>query len=118
MNKPQKKSEPKVDEAVAESFPASDPPSYMGSSVAGAPKDNAAADMGEVTKPVVTAQISVDLNKATEEELGGLTALSPELVRELIANRPFTSWEDVKELSDFDGHAIAALKKGGAFIGY
>jgi DNA uptake protein ComE-like DNA-binding protein len=118
MNKPQKKSEPKVDEAVAESFPASDPPSYMGSSVAGAPKDNAAADKGEVTKPVVTGQISVDLNKATAEELGGLTALSPELVRELIENRPFTSWEEVKELPDFDGHAIAALKKGGAFIGY
>jgi len=117
MSEPQKKSEPKIDQAVAESFPASDPPSYMGSSVAGAPKDENAPDKGEVTKPVVTGQISIDLNKATAEELGGLTALSPELVRVLVDNRPFASWEELKELPDFDGEAIAALKKGGAHIG-
>ena len=118
MNKPHEKSEPKIDEAVEESFPASDPPSYMGSSVAGAPKDERAPHKGAVTTPVVKARISVDLNKATAEELGGLTALSPELVRALIDNRPFASWEEVKELPDFDGEAVAALKKGGAFIGY
>jgi DNA uptake protein ComE-like DNA-binding protein len=117
MNKPSKKADSEIDEAVEESFPASDPPSYAGSSVAGAPKDGPAPS-GEASEPVVTGQMSVDLNKATEEELGGLPALGPELVRALIDNRPFTSWEDVKELADFDGETVAALKKGGAFIGY
>ena len=102
---------------MEESFPASDPPSYAGSSVAGAPKDGAATN-GEASEPVVTEQMSVDLNKATEEELRGMPALGPELVRTLIDNRPFTSWEDLKDLADFDGETVAALKKGGAFIGY
>jgi DNA uptake protein ComE-like DNA-binding protein len=117
MNKPRKIANSEVDEAVEESFPASDPPSYAGASVAGAPQ-NGAAPKGEVSEPVVTGQISVDLNKATEEELRGLPALGPELARAIIDNRPFTSWEDVKDLADFDGETVAALKKGGAFIGY
>ena len=117
MTKPEKKTSSEIDEAVEESFPASDPPSYAGSSVAGSPKEGA-APKGEVSEAIVTEQISVDLNKATEEELRGLPALGPELVRALIGSRPFTSWEDVKNLPDFDGETVAALKKGGAFIGY
>lgn len=117
MNKPSKKANSEIDEAVEESFPASDPPSYAGSSVAGAPKDGD-APKGEASEPVVTEQKSVDLNKATEEELRGLPALGPELVRALIDKRPFTSWEDVKDIAEFDGETVAALKKGGAFIGY
>lgn len=117
MNKPENKTNSEIDEAVEESFPASDPPSYAGSSVAGSPKEGAASS-GEASKPIVTEQMSVDLNKATEEELRGLPALGPDLVRTLIGNRPFTSWEDVKNLAEFDGETVAALKKGGAFIGY
>ena len=80
------KSEPKIDEEVEETFPASDPPSYI--------------------------------NTASEEELGALPALGPDLVRALVEARPFQSWEDLKELAGFEGKTIAALKHGGAYIGW
>ena len=121
MNTEQKgrvKPEPnKVDEASAESFPASDPPSFMGSTaVAGSPQDHPRQGEKDDRAPVVTERVNVNLNTATAEELGGLPALSPELARTLIDNRPFDSWEDLKGLPDFDGDTIAALKKGGAHI--
>lgn len=116
MSNGQKKSEPKIDEEVEETFPASDPPSSMGSTaVAGSPKDRPQGKESART-PVVTERVSIDLNKATAEELGGLPALSPKLVRALVDNRPFDSWEDLKRLPDFDGETIAALRKGGAHI--
>ena len=116
MTKPQKKSEPKVDEEVAESFQASDPPSYMGSTaVAGAPKE-AGRDDTSSGRPIEKEQVRVDINSATEEELGALTALGPDHVRALIERRPFASWEDLKVLPDFDGETIAALRKGGGHI--
>ena len=118
MTQSQKKSEPKVDKEIEASFPASDPPSYMGSSVAGGPKDHAPQEENGSAPPVEKERISVNLNTASAEELGALPALGPELVRALIGARPFKSWEDLKQLSDFDGEAIAALKKGGAFIGW
>jgi len=116
MAKPQNKSEPKVDEQIAESFPASDPPSYMGSTaVAGAPPETT-SDNSSSGRRIENESVSIDINSATEEELGSLTALGPDHVRSLIGRRPFASWEDVKGLPDFDGETIAALRKGGAHI--
>jgi DNA uptake protein ComE-like DNA-binding protein len=116
MANPQKKSEPKVDQEVAESFPASDPPSYMGSTaVAGAPRESAHAET-QSGRPIEKEAVRIDINSATEEELGSLTALGPDHVRSLLERRPFDSWEDLKELPDFDGETIAALRKGGAHI--
>ena len=114
-NAQKNKSEPKIDETVEQSFPASDPPAYMGSAAAGSPKDEPQGKE-RAQAPVVTERVSIDLNNATAEELGGLPALSPVLARTLIDNRPFSSWEDLKGLPDFDGETIAALKKGGAHI--
>jgi DNA uptake protein ComE-like DNA-binding protein len=118
MNDKRKLSEPKLDEEVEETFPASDPPSYMGSTaVAGAPQDEDRKDADGAPR-VVQEQASVDLNTATEEKLGSLTALGPKHVRALMGARPFKNWNDIEQLSDFDSDTVAKLKKGGAFIGY
>jgi DNA uptake protein ComE-like DNA-binding protein len=119
MNHKRKLSEPKLDEEVEETFPASDPPSYMGSTaVAGSPKDGAHKDADGAGPRVVKEQTSVDLNKASAEELGSLPALGPGHVRALVSARPFKSWDDIKRLEDFDDKTVAGLKEGGAFIGY
>jgi DNA uptake protein ComE-like DNA-binding protein len=116
MAKPQKKSEPKIDEEVAESFPASDPPSSMGSTaVAGSPDDEK-ANGSRSGRSIENEPLRVDINTASEEELGSLTALGPEHVRTLMDRRPFASWEDLKALPDFDGETISALRKGGGHI--
>lgn len=116
MANPGKKSEPKVDEEVAETFPASDPPSSMGSTaVAGSPRESANGDTRS-GRPIEKEAVRIDINSATEEQLGSLTALGPEHVRALLERRPFASWEDLKGLPDFDGDTIAALRKGGAHI--
>lgn len=116
MTQPHKPTEPKLDETVAGTFPASDPPSYMGATIAGGPKEPPRRHEDEAHMPVVKECISVDLNRATEEELGSLPALSPAHVKTLVEHRPFTGWEDLKALPDFDGGTIAALRKGGAHI--
>jgi hypothetical protein len=117
MNDKRKVSEPKLDEEVEETFPASDPPSYMGSTaIAGAPPKGGKDGDGHM--PVVQEQASVDLNRATAEELGSLPALGPKHVRALVSARPFKSWNDIARLADFDADTVAKLKEGGAFIGY
>lgn len=116
MTKPQKNNTPTLDEEVEETFPASDPPSYMGSTaIAGAPKEHVGSDGGKAGR-VEKERVDIDLNEATEEELGAMPALGPKLVRTLLDNRPFGSWEELKSLPGFDGETIAALKKGGAHI--
>jgi DNA uptake protein ComE-like DNA-binding protein len=111
----QPKPEPnKVDEASAESFPASDPPSHMGSTaVAGAPKDGAMKS--DRSEPAVReGRKSVDLNAASKEELGSLPALSPKLVDALVDNRPFRGWDDIRRVPGFDQNLIEQLQQGGA----
>jgi DNA uptake protein ComE-like DNA-binding protein len=118
MNEKRKLSEPRLDAEVEETFPASDPPSYMGSTlVAGAPPDKERKD-ADGQAGVVQEQASVDLNKATAEELGSLTALGPKHVRALVSARPFKSWNDIVGLADFDDTTVAKLKQGGACLGF
>ena len=104
----------KVDEASADSFPASDPPSYSGSTVAGTPKGHAAS---EGAAAVRESRRLVDLNTSSPQELGSLTALSPDMVRALIEKRPFKDWNDLLQVPGFRPHTIDELKKGGAQIG-
>jgi DNA uptake protein ComE-like DNA-binding protein len=119
MNDKPKKSERKIDQEVEETFPASDPPSNMGSTaVAGAPKEGHANGVKDSGRPVEQDRVSCNLNTASKEELGSLPALAPDQVRDLMGARPFKSWEDLKQLPDFDGKTIAALKHGGAYIGW
>ena len=106
----------KVDEASADSFPASDPPSYGGSTaVAGAPKEHRTAKSGK--EPMVTEERRrIDLNTAKPDEIGSLPALNPALTQTLVENRPFETWDDVGHLPGFDKNKIEELKKSGAEI--
>jgi hypothetical protein len=94
MNRKQERIKPernKVDEASAESFPASDPPSHMGSTaVAGAPKEHR------------TGKNEGELN--------------PALTQTLVANRPFEKWDEIGRLPGFDQAKIDELRKCGAEI--
>ena len=85
--------------------------------VAGAPKEKTDGSSGAGHR-VEQDRVSCNLNTASEEELGALPALGPDLVRALVEARPFQSWEDLKELAGFEGKTIAALKHGGAYIGW
>jgi DNA uptake protein ComE-like DNA-binding protein len=119
MNRKKERREPqrnRVDEASAESFPASDPPSYGGSTaVAGAPKEHRTEKGGK--EPVVTEERrTIDLNTARPDEIGSLPALNPKLTETLVANRPFETWDDIGHLPGFDRNKVEELKKGGAEI--
>jgi DNA uptake protein ComE-like DNA-binding protein len=106
----------KVDEGSAESFPASDPPSYMGSTaVAGSPDEHRTAKNGK-EPPVVEERRTVDLNTAKPDEIGSLPVLDPKLTQTLVSNRPFETWDDVRRLPGFDQGKIDELKKCGAEI--
>ncbi|HEY7460094.1 MAG TPA: helix-hairpin-helix domain-containing protein [Xanthobacteraceae bacterium] len=120
MNQRQKRRIPpeknRVDEASAESFPASDPPSFMGSTaVAGAPKEHRTGK-GSKEPVVVQERRTIDLNTARAEEIGSLPALSPALTQALVENRPFETWDEIGRLPGFDQNKIEELKKGGAEI--
>jgi DNA uptake protein ComE-like DNA-binding protein len=119
MNRKQDRIKPernKVDEASAESFPASDPPSHMGSTaVAGAPKEHRTGK-NEREPVVVQERRTVDLNTARPDVIGSLPVLNPALTQTLVANRPFEKWEDISRLPGFDQAKIDELKKCGAEI--
>jgi DNA uptake protein ComE-like DNA-binding protein len=116
QKRPPKPESNKVDEASAESFPASDPPSHMGSTaIAGAPREHRSGENGK--EPVVVEKRrTVDLNSAKADEIGSLPALNPEMTRTLMANRPFQQWDEIGRLPGFDQGKVEELKKCGAEI--
>lgn len=59
----------------------------------------------------------VDLNTVSEQELADLPMVGPERAKDLVAHRPFESWDDVRKVPGFSVGMIDDLKSGGAVIG-
>lgn len=60
----------------------------------------------------------VDLNTAREDELARLPMVGPERAEALIQRRPFKTWGDVIAVPGIDGGVVAALRDGGARLGF
>ncbi len=60
----------------------------------------------------------VDLNAAREDELARLPMIGPERAEALIQRRPFKTWGEVIAVPGIDGGAVAALRDGGARLGF
>ncbi len=58
----------------------------------------------------------IDLNKASEQELAEARQIGPERARSIVENRPFETWEDLKEVPGFNDRLIEDLKRNGFTI--
>ena len=58
----------------------------------------------------------VDLNTASYHQLVVIPMLGRERARVLLEARPFTRWEQVRHLPDFNDQVVEDLRKGGARI--
>lgn len=58
----------------------------------------------------------LDLNTATEEEIGSVPLIGPSHARELIKRRPFNSFEDVKRVPGISTEQLNALVDAGAVV--
>ncbi len=60
----------------------------------------------------------VDLNTASEQELERVGGLGQDRARRIVQQRPFQSWEDVKnKIEGFSDKLVEDLKQAGATIG-
>lgn len=60
----------------------------------------------------------VDLNRARFDELARLPMVGPERAEALVRRRPFKTWGDVIAVPGIDGELVAALRDGGARLGF
>jgi DNA uptake protein ComE-like DNA-binding protein len=58
----------------------------------------------------------VDLNTASYHQLVVIPMLGRERARAVLEARPFTRWEQVRHLPDFNDKVVEDLRKGGARI--
>jgi len=58
----------------------------------------------------------IDRNRASEEELSQVKQIGPERARSIVENRPFESWDDLKEVPGFNDRLIEDLKRNGFTI--
>jgi DNA uptake protein ComE-like DNA-binding protein len=58
----------------------------------------------------------LDLNSASERELAEATQIGPDRARSIVENRPFETWEDLKEIPGFNDRLIEDLKRTGFTI--
>jgi len=60
---------------------------------------------------------NLDLNTASKEELKSLGPLGERRAEQIIENRPFNSWEDLRSIPGFTDSMITHLKDANATIG-
>ena len=70
----------------------------------------------DLTSHTHPGDFNIELNSASLEELSRIPMIGPERARAIIAARPFTRWEQIRHLPDFDSRIVDDLKKGGARI--
>jgi DNA uptake protein ComE-like DNA-binding protein len=58
----------------------------------------------------------LDLNTASLEELSRIPLLGRERAKAVIAARPFSRWQQVRHLPDFNDDVVRDLRNGGARI--
>jgi DNA uptake protein ComE-like DNA-binding protein len=59
----------------------------------------------------------VDLNSASSEELDRIGGLGHDRVQRIIQNRPFNSWDDLRQVDGFGGTLVDDLRQAGASLG-
>ena len=59
----------------------------------------------------------IELNRSPEEELDQEVGLGPERARRIVENRPFRSWDEVKQLEGFTAVIVDDLQAAGAQLG-
>lgn len=59
----------------------------------------------------------VDLNSASPEELDRIGGLGHDRVQRIIQNRPFNSWDDLRQVDGFGGTLADDLRQAGASLG-
>lgn len=59
----------------------------------------------------------VDLNRASEQELGQVGGIGPERAARIVQARPFHSWDDVKRVEGFSDKLVNDLREAGATLG-
>ncbi len=60
----------------------------------------------------------IDLNAAREDELARVPAIGPQRAEALVRRRPFKTWGEVIAVPGIDGGLVAALRDGGARLGF
>jgi len=58
----------------------------------------------------------VNLNTASEGELERVGGLGRERAQRIVKNRPFRSWDDVKEIEGFGDTLVEDLRRAGAEV--
>jgi DNA uptake protein ComE-like DNA-binding protein len=59
----------------------------------------------------------IDLNGASVEELMQIPGLGRQRAEEIINNRPFDNWNDVKRVPGFSERLVEELQQSGATLG-
>lgn len=61
--------------------------------------------------------MGIDLNSASAEEIAGaVPQISDKRMSDLIEHRPFTSWDEVKEIPGFDEGMVENMQAAGVII--
>lgn len=59
----------------------------------------------------------VDLNSASPEDLDRVGGLGRDRVERIVQNRPFRSWDDLRDVEGFGGTLVEDLRNAGATLG-
>jgi DNA uptake protein ComE-like DNA-binding protein len=59
----------------------------------------------------------IDLNTASEQEIASIPGVGPDRAKDLIANRPYTDWDEVAEVPGVSESLIEDMIENGVTLG-